>query len=209
MKKITLITLVIALVLSAIGLTGCYEASEQSKTESAIQAAVAQQDGIYNKTEPIPLFNYSLPRHMWIQFYKSTTTKVIRTWTCEVGMDGKPLTEVQETVGYPIPMDTQLTNPQKLTRQWIQGSNGGSDGWVEGNLLQSEPNGLYTSPNTNATIYFTLGDDGQISPNYCEAFVVAKAYPFHWDEQRQIFVRDKGAKSSLVIDTKGAEGTKK
>lgn len=198
MKKTVLVLLALVLALGALGLVGCDEVP-QTNTTAAVTKTVEQQDKIYNDSEPIPVFNYSLPRHMWVQFYKATTQNVVRTWTCEVGMNGRPISEVQETIGYPIPMDTQLTNPVKVIEDPYRYQSGGQI------VAQAEPNGLYTSPNTNATIYFTLGDDDQISPNYCEAFVVCKAYPFHWDESKQIFVRDTGAKPTLLIDTEGAK----
>lgn len=203
-KHIKRAFIVLSLILSMgvlMGNSGC-EPSEQRKTEQAIQQVVAKQDSIYNKTEPIPIFNYSLPRHMWIQFYKATTQNVVNTWSCEVAYDGEPITEVLPTIGYPIPMDTQLTNPYKLTSGYSNSEGGGH--YVDGQLAQAEPNGLYTSPNTNATIYFTVNDDGTTAPNYAETNVVCKPYPFHWDEDRQIFVRDKGSKASLKIDTEGA-----
>ncbi len=188
MKKYILI--VLALVLS-IALFGCEETSNATTARRAEQAAVGNQDATYVENQPVPFFNYSLPRDLWIQFYKASTANVVNTWSCEVSDYGAPISEIYESVGYPIPMDTQLTNPQKI-----------ADSYQSGYAIipQSEPNGLYTSPNTNATIIMVADGKGNVAPIYSEHKVQCWSFPVKWDENKKIFVRD--GKASVTLKTK-------
>lgn len=194
MKKLFIILTLVVLTGVLMGASGCE--TEGGETTRQIQETVAKQDSIYNKNQPIPIFNYSLPKDLWTQFYAAQTTKVVRVWACEVSDYGRPISEIYECVGMPIPMDTQLTNPQKLERVYP----GDSNGYIEGTIAQSEPNGLYTSPNTNATIIMVADGQG-VAPVYSEHKVQAWPFPVKWDEKQGIFVRT--GKASLTLDTSG------
>jgi hypothetical protein len=150
---------------------------------------VAKQDEVYNKTQPVPMFNYSLPRDLWIQFYKASTTSVVRTWSYPVNLEGEPIVEL-ESIGYPIPMDTQLTNPLKIEDRY--------EGDVP--IPQAEPNGLYTSPNTNATIIMTVDGAGKVAPVYSEPTVLCFPFPVEYDREKGMFVRVAGSESSISLD---------
>jgi hypothetical protein len=191
-KKFVAILLVLAMSLS---LVGCYSTDKVASKE---QATVQGQDKIYQSGQPIPVFNFSLPRDLWIQFYKAQTGSVVRTWSVGIGYNGTPVTEVMESVGYPIPMDTQLSNPQKLTR--VRPGENGEGEYIEGVVPQAEPNGLYTSPNTNATIVMQATDKG-VTPVYLECNVLCFPYKVVYDERSGLFVKDGDAQ--LKLDVKG------
>jgi hypothetical protein len=195
MKKFAAVLLVLALALSVVGCGPYDETTTVSQKETAI---VNSQQSIYAKAQPVPLFNYSLPRDLWIQFYKASTSNVVRTWSCEVSAYGKPISEIYESVGYPIPMDTQLTNSQMVIEDTFAYED--HSGQV---VAQPEPNGLFTSPNTNATIIMVADADGKVTPIYSEHMVQCWAFKVVWDKEQEIFVRAEGAKSTILLETEG------
>lgn len=188
-KRIIALALVAAMALSVVTLSGCgeYEGSAQQKEAQT----VANQDGIYGKSQPIPVFNYSLPRDLWIQFYKAQTSSVVRTWSVVVSDYGTPLFATQ-SIGYPIPLDTQLTNPQKVA---VRESNIGAL-----SLPQSEPNGLYTSQNTNGTIVMTVDGAGKVAPVYSEHKVLSFPFPVRFNKATGMYER--AGDSTLQLDVK-------
>lgn len=193
MKKFFIVALAIVISLSLIG---CTPASTVGDTAVDENKTVSRQDALYAKTQPVPFFNYSLPRDLWIQFYKASTSNVVRTWSYPVDINGEPMVEL-ESVGYPIPMDTQLTNPDKLIDMYAHSSY-----TAVGTVAQSEPNGLYTSQNTNATIIMTVDGDGKVAPVYSEPTVLCFPYPVRYDKEKGMFARVEGSKSSISLDIK-------
>ena len=78
------------------------------------------------------------------------------------------------SVGFPLPADTQLTNPVKLEGRWHKH---GLDHFMGGQIEQAEPNGLYTSKNTDGTYVLCVDDQGVVSPQYTEEKVEAFTRP--------------------------------
>jgi hypothetical protein len=170
--------------------------SQQAAKETDI---VNSQQAIYAKVQPVPLFNYSLPRDLWIQFYKVSTSNVVRTWSAEVSDYGFPLF-MTESIGYPIPMDTQLTNSWMVIDDPYRHTTEGGGQVVS----QPEPNGLFTSPNTNATIIMSVDTNGKVAPIYCEHKVLCWPFPVIWNKELNMFERVAGSKSSISLETSGS-----
>lgn len=188
MKRISIAVALMIVFLVTVVASGCGNASVKAENQ-----AVQRQQTVYNKTQPAPFFEYSLARDLWIQFY-TAQNKAVSTWTYITDMTGQMRFETPSQ-GYPIPMDTQLTNP-------LQAIGDSSAGFV---VEQPEPNGLFTSKNTNATIIMALNPDGTFSPVYTEQFATAfpfkvhqvkDAYGWHWE-------RDAGVKPTIVLKPKG------
>jgi hypothetical protein len=169
------------------GVSGC--GNESVKAENDL---VKKQQTVYNKTQPAPFFEYSLARDLWIQFY-TAQNKAVSTWTYITDMTGQMRFETPSQ-GYPIPMDTQLTNPLQLLYD--------SSGAV---VEQPEPNGLFTSKNTNATIIMALNSDGTFSPIYTEQFATAFPFRVHQvkDDYGWHWERDSGQTPTIVLKPKG------
>lgn len=134
----------------------------KGSANSEDSSKVDDQQKIYAKSQPIPTFTWSQDRDNLIQIYKMknesrSTYAVVRSvngdilWHCP-------------SIGFPIPADTQLTNPL----QWV-----GSSAVVE----QPEPNGLYSSKNSDGTYVLCASPDGTISPQYTEAKVESFTRP--------------------------------
>lgn len=143
-------------------LTGCK--IETSETKDA--ALVETQQGIYQKTQPVHLYDYSIPRDIYQQIYDITTTEVIATYTVIETVTGATKYE-GPSIGFPIPADVSLTNPQQLNLRRFKDSNVSAT-YVEGTVEQAEPNGLFSSKNTDGTWTLFVEPDGSVFPVYSE-----------------------------------------
>ncbi len=143
---------------------GCGSAS----AERADARAVNEQQELYQKTQPLPKFDYSLERDAATQLYQARNQKVT-TWTVWRS-DMGTIEGDCPSVGYPIPYDTSLTNPLKHMYR----SSGGAV------VEQAEPNGLFSSKNSVATwvrcLYTVNGEDVE-APVYVESKVTAFPFP--------------------------------
>lgn len=161
-KKFILITVVLAI--ASITLLGCDDSDVKKESEG-----VGRQQDVYNENQPAPFFDWSMPRSLWNDFYV-IQNKTTSTWSYIQPMTGgRPLFETP-SMGYPIPMDTQLTNPLRYVYT------GAGPAVVE----QPEPNGLFTSKNTDATIVMATNGDGTVSPVYTEQKVTCFPFPVKW-----------------------------
>ena len=145
--------------------SSCENSSVQNDKE-----IVNKQMDIYQKSQPTPLYDYSLERDLVIQLYNARQAQV-RTWVVwrsDYGM----IEGDAACIGFPIPYDVQLTNP--LQRVY--------DGAV---VEQSEPNGLYSSKNTSATWIMQIidvpGKGTMVTPVYIESKVTCYPYPVDVD----------------------------
>ena len=135
-------------------------ACELRETE---QGAVAEQQKRYEIAQPIPVFSASTERDLAIQLYRIRNREVT-THSVLFGNDGRPIFDCP-SYGYGMPYDTSLTNPLKVG--WHADGNTRAH-WVSGVTEQAEPNGLYSSKNTNATWVFCVSDSGTLAPVYAE-----------------------------------------
>jgi len=168
--------------LALVVLAGC---DSSANREEAV--AVDRQQEVYRKSQPVPFFDYSLQRDLWIQFYVAQNANVATYSYITPQNTGQVLFETP-SIGYPIPMDTQLTNPQARVPH------------LESVLPQAEPNGLYTSPNTDATIIMAANDDGTVSPIYTEMKVTTFPFEVKWDGTK--WVRVQGGKTNISLKVK-------
>ena len=130
---------------------------------------VNQQQQIFVKSQPLPAFDWSLERHIFIELYRARNNAVntysyIRNWQGEVVFSCS-------SIGFPLPANNQLTNPEALAGDYRDSTS----------LPQAEPNGLYSSPSTVGTYIFCLNSDGTISPSYFEADVETHLAPLSND----------------------------
>ena len=165
MKKLGVLLLAV-LVLFVI--TGCLNSSD-----SADRAIVEEQQEHYQKVHPVPFYDYSIPRDVLIQIYDVITTKAYTTYTIIESITGETKFH-GPSVGYGIPVDTQLTNPLKTAS---------SSGAV---VEQAEPAGVFSSKNTDGTWVLFINPDGKVIPVYTEhkvttfPFTVEKAESGEW-----------------------------
>lgn len=176
MKKIMAI-----LILSAFCL-GVNECGQESKDRETVQMQQSQ----YAARQPIPIFDWSLERHLVIQLYGIRNKRVIThaVWRGDMSV----IEGDCPSIGFGIPFDTSLTNP--LQRD-------GSNGAV---IEQAEPNGLFASKQTSATWVMCSDGAAGIEPIYVEGKVTVYPYPVKVDYDKNRVT--KAGASSVTLNSK-------
>lgn len=159
--------------------------SGNANTNEATQ--VNRQQDIYNKTQPIPLFDYSQDRATLLQIY-SAKNEARQTWAVVFSNNGVPLWSCP-SIGFPIPTTTQLTNPDSY--------GGGAYGYFT--LPQAEPNGLYTGDSL-ATYILCVRPNGDVVPLYAEPLVMLFPFEIKIVDGKVV---DAGGASTMNIEVKG------
>jgi hypothetical protein len=168
-RNISLIMLLLLVMPLCMGNSGCND------SESRDRVTVDTQQKIYQQVQPVHIYDFSIPRDIYQQIYDMTTTQAVATYTVIETMTG--VTKYQgPSIGFPIPADVQLTNGLQPAY-----NSGGAA------IEQAEPNGLFSSKNTDAT--WTLFVDlksGNVYPMYsehkvsCWPFIVEKDSNGEW-----------------------------
>lgn len=156
----------LAVVATVMGLAAC--SVEQSASQTVKETEIVErQQSQYSIAQPVPAYDYSLERDLIIQLYNVRNQEVTThsVWRSNYGqIEGDC-----RSMGYGLPYDTSLTNPQRAVYETgYQSITGVAVG-------QPEPNGVFASTNTSATWVFCLSDAGRIEPVYVEAKVTV--YP--------------------------------
>lgn len=188
MKRIVGITL-LALALVACTPTNQSLQNDQVQTNSQLQQ--------YQKVQPVPYYNWSEQRNTLIQIYNAKN-EARNTWAVVESITGAALWACP-SVGFPIPADTQLTNPEQLAATNYSGSGGA--GWVEGVVPQMEPDGLYSSTNTDGTYVLCIRPNGKIVPIYTEQKVSTFPFPVTVVDGKIV---DSGGDTNIEVNVKGA-----
>jgi hypothetical protein len=174
-------------------LSGCWD-NRTSKQEMLDAENVDKQQQQYAKTQPIPFFDYSRERQVYVQIYQARN-RAVATHSVWRG-DMSVIEGDCPSIGFPIPYDVQLSNPLKIAQQYIAG------GYANGIVEQPEPNGLYSSKTTSATwVMCVVLDQGmaKIVPVYVEGKVTAYPYPVKVDYEKNRVVKAEDASPSVVI----------
>lgn len=111
------------------------------------------------KNQPVPnLHGWSFEREIAIQAMIARNN-FIPTWTYLI-TDAGVITEICQSIGFPIPYATQITRPQA--------SNGAS---------VPEPTGLYPPSSAEGSYVTCVNPDGSMTTSYFEPRVFAMSYP--------------------------------
>lgn len=157
-------------IIGSLIILGCEPTPDQKDS-----ATVQSQMDIYQRNQPIPILQYSQDRDNLIQIYQMKATEARVTHAVVRGITGEYLWDCP-SVGFPLPADTQLTNP--LVTDWRT-----SGGAV---IEQAEPNGLFTSKNTDGTYVLCVLSDGSVSPQYTEMKAETFTRPISVDEKGKV-----------------------
>lgn len=164
MKRVHYLLLILIATIVFALLTGCIEKSQTQKD----QLVVERQQSQYSKGQPIPVFDWSLERHMVSQLYNIRNLKAV---THSVWRSDRGLVEGDcASIGFGIPYDTSLTNP-------LTAKDFGKSSYDRHTVEQPEPNGIFASKNTAATWVMCAGIGGMIEPVYVETKVTVYPYP--------------------------------
>lgn len=185
MRQFAFITVLLLLLCGS----GCGQGGQEAKDREVVQ----NQQAHYAKGQPLPFFDFSIPRDILSQIYHVVTTESRSTYSVIESMTGETRFH-GPSIGYGIPADTQLTNP--LQPQWTQ------HGTVA--IEQAEPNGLFSSKNTDGTWVLFVDANGDITPIYTEHKVTTFPFIVRKDENGT-WVRADDKKASFTIKLKDGE----
>lgn len=162
------------------GTNACFDQEDKDRQ------TVRSQQSQYGARQPVPIFDWSLERHLVIQLYTMRNKKVAThaVWRGDMSV----IEGDCPSIGFGIPYDVSLTNPLQHV---------GANGAV---IEQAEPNGLFASKSTSATWVMCTDAAGGISPIYVEGKVTVYPYPVRVDyEKNRVF---KSGDSSVTLNTK-------
>ena len=165
MKRFQKFLWVLALAPFLMGASNC---SGTPTAERADAEAVNDQQTHYRSVQPVPFFDYSLQRNVYTQIY-TATNEARSTYTVVESVTGETKFHCP-SVGYGIPADVSLTNPV----QGVHPRNSGAGGATS--IEQAEPNGLFSSKNTDGTWVLCVTSTGEVAPIYTEHKVTT--FPF-------------------------------
>ncbi len=164
-------------------------------SEGKDRAIVQKQQEIYQDVQPVHIYDYSIPRDIYQQIYDVITTKVVATYSVIESITGLTRYECP-SIGYAIPADTSLTNPSQPAHTNV------SSGVIE----QAEPNGLFSSKNTDATWVLCVDmQTAEVYPVYAEHKVMTFPFIMEKDEGGQ-WTRADNKPIAFKIDVKEGNG---
>ena len=156
-------------------------ACQNDSSENKDRELVNKQQGIYSNAQPVHIYDYSIPRGIYQQIYDFTTTNIVATYTVIESITGVTRYECP-SMGYAIPADTSLTNP--LQGQYNVDGTGPDEFSVV--VEQAEPNGLFSSKNTDGTWVLCVElKTGEVYPVYTEHKVTTFPFICKKDENGQ------------------------
>lgn len=178
-----------ALILVAI-ILGLVSVACAQKPASQVQdrTNTENQQAVYARNQPVPRFDFSQTRDTLIQIYK-LENEARRTFTTFHSNGTGEVIFSCPSRGYAVAADTQLTNPLQP----------GYTNYVETYVIeQPEPNGVYSSKNTDGTYVLCVRPNGDVTPVYTELKVTTFPYEVEYDAATRQ-VRDIGRQSSSSI----------
>jgi len=176
---------IIFIIIAAIGITACGDKSQEKKD----QEMAAAQQGQYAASQPVPMYDWSLERHMIIELYNLRNLKAVThsVWRSDRGM----IEGDCPSIGFGIPYDTSLTNP-------LTAVDFGRNAYDRRVVEQAEPNGIFASKNTAATWVLCAGKTGMIEPVYVETKVTTYPYSVSVDYDKNRVT--KSGKATVTIN---------
>lgn len=187
--------LFVSLMIGALLLSGCVKVADSSQARDARNTE--EQQSIYQQRQPVPRFEWSQTRDTLIQLYKLQNEARSTFSTFHSNGTGAVIFACPSR-GYAIPADTQLTNPVQLASQYTQTVKDGTWHLVEGVIEQPEPNGVYSSKNTDGTWVLCVRDRGEVTPVYTELKVQTFPFEVSWDQAQQMLVDTKKPSSASI-----------
>lgn len=171
MKRLPYFLAIFLFALLSLGADDCDCGGSEGHDKSIVQ----EQQNIYATTQPIPVFKWSQDRDNLIQIYKMKN-EARNTYAVVRAMGTGEILWHCPSVGFPLPADTQLTNPLQTYA--------GSAAVIE----QAEPNGLFSSKHTDGTYVICVSEDGSLTPQYTEAKVEVFSRPVKIEDGKVVFI---------------------
>lgn len=132
-----------------------------------------QQAAILNRGQPLHLYDYSQDRASFIAIYDARVQGKA-TYSVSVPQNGGGRGWYEcPSRGYPIPADTQLTNPDRITQPWAGSS-------IAVTIPQAEPNGTFSGAGAGGTYIQCVDTDGTLYTVYSEPHVLTFPFAVIW-----------------------------
>ncbi len=135
--------------------------------DTAESRKVNDQQALYFANQPTHMYDWSLSRQLWIEFYDAQNAAVTTWSSIQPQTGGAPEFDCL-SVGYPTARDTQLTNPMQKVDNDLSV------------IAQAEPNGLFTAGFTDATVVMCQNKNGTLSAVSTEQKITAFPFPVQW-----------------------------
>jgi len=125
--------------------------------------------------QPLPHFNYSQIRQNLIEL-ETAQANGVQTTSFFFNMGVANPVQTCPSIGAPIPITDELSNPDQVLKDNTDLNNGG------GNVVigQQDPNGVYTGQGTG-TYVMCIGANGKPYADYWEGFVQTVFGPAKWN----------------------------
>ena len=166
MKKILLVPAIVGAIL----LTGCSQQPDSVQNDQNVSNDALTQ---LQKSQPVPVFNYSQERQTLISV-EEARAHVVATTTFFFNQGVQDPIASCPSIGFPLATTTELTNPSQV----VWGGNGAS-----GTVGQADPTGVYTG-DSSGTYVDCVNDKGQQYVQYWEGFVQTIGGPATWDSAK-------------------------
>ncbi len=170
MKRVAVLMAACAVVL---GVAACGKNATVQSREFNSQDRISAN---FEKTQPIPTFNYSQIRQNLKEIETAQATGV-QTTTFFFNMGERDPIQSCPSIGAPIPTTSQITNPEQPLRDNSQPLNNSGGNVTVG---QMEPTGVYSGQSTG-TYVMCINSSGQTYADYWEGFVQTVFAPASWN----------------------------
>ena len=170
MRKILAIATFVVL---SVGLASCKEEPTKQDARKHDQAVSASILSAYQKSQPIPRFNWSQLRQNLIEI-ESAQAKTTATTSFFFNQGIQDPINSCPSIGFPIPATYQLTNPQQVVTSGYGDSRSGTA------IPQVEANGVFTA-DTTGTYVICIDAKGKPYAFYFEGFVGTVTGPAKWN----------------------------
>ena len=152
-------------IVSLLATVGCLDSTRAPRADEKIPRQQEQmQQNALSQTGMPGITNFTelkILRHLY-----ELRDQSISTFTYIPDLNGR-LWHLCDSVGFGLPYATQFSNPEKNV--WTDGE--GYHAWVNTNLPQAEPNGLYMPSSAEGT-WVMCGSDKGTQPVYVEPRII-------------------------------------
>lgn len=154
--------------LSAVALTACVPATEQSSTDTAIANQQGRAMRGLQATVGQPRITNWTEARLMNRIYELRDQPNLSTLTYRSDLSGK-LHCLGKSIGYGLPYAAQRSNPEREEYRTVDGG--------LGTLPQAEPNGLFMPDSAAATWVLLIAPNGQAQPVYVEDDITVSPFP--------------------------------
>jgi len=161
-----------SVILAGVALFGCSSGITTTSGQKAENQAQAADTQILVNNQPVPHYNYSQIRQNLIEL-ENAQANGVQTTSFFFNQGVQDPIGSCPSIGAPIPVSDQLTNPQQVINAY-------DNGVSQAVISQQDPTGIYTGQGSG-TYVICINDSGQAYASYWEGFVETVFGPASWN----------------------------